>query len=238
MKLNTSDLSLEGGLTEDEAIEIVRELAKLDTDFVEFSGGSYEDGVMLAGPPEYAKESTARREAFFLHFSARARKIVREVSKAKGKELPIIVTGGFTTRRGMAIAVQTKDCEFVGLGRAICVEPDLPGRMLRGEAEKAKPWNLSWGLGNYLFPIGRAWTWFQLNEIFIAEVGWRLRSFFGLEGLLHDLTLFPWQRKYHLVNKPVPVWPWGLGIMMRDIYFDHARWWIVRKLYYGSAEEW
>ena len=42
VKLNTSDLSLEGGLTEDESIEIVRELATLETDFVEVSGGSYE----------------------------------------------------------------------------------------------------------------------------------------------------------------------------------------------------
>lgn len=177
VKLNTSDLSLEGGLTEPEALDIVRELAKLETDFVELSGGSYEDGVMLAGPPEYAKESTKRREAFFLHFSARARDVVREVAKSQNKALPIIVTGGFKTRKGMAIAVKTRDTDFVGLGRAICVEPDLPGRMLRGEADKAKDWVVSWGwLGDRIFRAGRAWTVFQLDMVFIAKV----KLFIGL----------------------------------------------------------
>lgn len=116
----------------------------------------------------------------------------------------------FKTRRGMAIAVATQDCEFVGLGRAICVEPTLPQRLLTSETDSAVPWNVSWGsLGNLLFPNGRAWTWFQLQMIYI--------------GL----------RKYWMLNKPVAFWPWGLGVIFRDCYFDPKRIWIVRKLYYG-----
>ncbi|KAI9013437.1 hypothetical protein DFJ74DRAFT_682159 [Hyaloraphidium curvatum] len=210
VKLNTSDLSLEGGLDEEEALGVVEALAELGADFIEVSGGSYEDGVMLAGPPNYAKESTKRREAFFLHFSVRARQKIKDVAQRTGKApTPMLVTGGFKTRRGMAIAVATGDCEFVGLGRSICVEPDLPARMLRLEADSAvDQWNVSWGLGDRFFPIGRAWTWFQIQLHYIA------------------------QKRYELLNKPVGLFPWGLGIMMRDIYTDPKKWWIARKLYY------
>lgn len=263
VKLNTSDLSLEGGLTEPEAMEIVRELAKLGPDFVELSGGSYEvrrlrldpfeaqkqksltipstqDGVMLAGPPEYAKESTKRREAFFLHFSSQARQAIRQVSKDTNKPLSIIVTGGFKTRKGMAIAVKTNDCEFVGLGRSICVEADLPGRMLRGEVDKCVDvWNVSWGLGDYLFPLGRAWTWWVVlrprRTILLQVVGGnRSRETptiflprFQIQ--LHYIA----QRKYWLLNKPVDLFPWGAGIIFRDVYFDPQKFWIARKFWYG-----
>lgn len=61
---------------------------------------------------------TAAREAFFLEFSKAIRGAIPDV--------PLMVTGGFRTRRGMEAAVSENACDFVGIGRPAVLSPSLP----------------------------------------------------------------------------------------------------------------
>lgn len=71
------------------------------------------------------KQSTRERKAYFARFIPEIRPYV---SHAK-----IMVTGGFRTVQGMTDALSNDGIDLIGLGRPLCVEPDLAGRLLKGE---------------------------------------------------------------------------------------------------------
>ena len=73
--------------------------------------------MMQPNAPSPSARSKAR-EAFFLSFS-------REI-RSHFPSVPLIVTGGFRSRQGMATAVGEGDCDLVGLGRPAVLEPALP----------------------------------------------------------------------------------------------------------------
>lgn len=91
-------------------------------DFVELSGGTYQSLSF-----KHRRESTKKREAFFLEF---ADMIAPVLHKTK-----TFVTGGFLTAGGMAQALQSVD--GIGLARPSCQEPDLPKRILSGRVKGA-----------------------------------------------------------------------------------------------------
>ncbi|KAJ9138169.1 NADH oxidase 3 [Pleurostoma richardsiae] len=105
-------------------IEQLRLITEAGVDFLEISGGSYENPTMFlgtdkaAGEVEKKSERTKAREAFFLEF---ARSI-----RDKFPHVPLVVTGGFRTRAGMEAAVRAGDCEMAGLGRPAVLNPALP----------------------------------------------------------------------------------------------------------------
>ena len=117
IKLNSADF-LRGGFTEEESMEVVESLAGEGIDLVEVSGGTYEKPAMVG---HHLKESTRRREAYFLDY---AEKVRRRVST------PIVVTGGFRTGPAMLEALNSGATDFIGLGRPLAVDPDLPNRLL------------------------------------------------------------------------------------------------------------
>lgn len=150
VKLNSSDY-IQGGLTEEDALENVKWLAETGLcDFIEVSGGNYENpGFLTEGfdaDAETAKlkeqkqeqasienkpsinkvsDRTKKREALFATFAKRAREVL-----PKGSSMQIIVTGGLRTRGGMASALETGAIDGVGIGRPACVYPDLPDYIL------------------------------------------------------------------------------------------------------------
>ena len=67
-------------------------------------------------------ERTKAREAFFLEFASIIRKECPGV--------PLLVTGGFSTRNGMERAVAGGDCDLVGLGRPAVLNPALPNNII------------------------------------------------------------------------------------------------------------
>ncbi|KAL4974911.1 hypothetical protein BDW66DRAFT_167530 [Aspergillus desertorum] len=94
-------------------------------DFVEISGGTYEDPQMMQAAAEPQKEKSSRtlaREAFFLKFASAIRHEIPDV--------PLLVTGGFRSRRGLAAAINDNACDLVGLGRPAVLHPDLPKSVL------------------------------------------------------------------------------------------------------------
>ena len=91
-------------------------------DFVELSGGTYEELAF-----QHKRESTKKREAFFLDF---AETIVPALTKTK-----TYITGGFKTAGAMVNALSTVD--GVGLGRPVCQEPRLCADILSGKVKGA-----------------------------------------------------------------------------------------------------
>ncbi len=134
VKLNSADFQ-KGGFTEDASMAVVAALEAEGIDLLEVSGGTYEKAVMFEETVP-TKDSSARREAFFADYAARVRALT---------SVPVLVTGGFRTRAGMDDALVSGATDLVGMARPLAFDPDLPARLLSGEAEAARPVKLSTG---------------------------------------------------------------------------------------------
>ncbi|GLI80303.1 hypothetical protein PoHVEF18_008656 [Penicillium ochrochloron] len=157
IKLNSADHS---STTFEETMTQIALLVSAGLDFLEISGGTYEDPQMM-GYPNPTKTSsspnangngnaksarTAAREAFFLEFAH----TVRE----RHPELVLMLTGGFRTRAGAEAAINDGACDLVGIARPAAVDPKFPLLLLDEEVpdekavlllEKAPvPWFAKW----------------------------------------------------------------------------------------------
>ena len=100
MKLNSTDFQ-KGGFTETESIQVAKILEDAGLDLLEISGGTYEQPKLIGADQisinpdrsEHRKESTIAREAYFLEYAKNIREAV---------SLPLMVTGGFRSREGIA----------------------------------------------------------------------------------------------------------------------------------------
>jgi 2,4-dienoyl-CoA reductase-like NADH-dependent reductase (Old Yellow Enzyme family) len=123
VKLNSADFQ-KGGFSEDESILVAQALKEAGVDLLEISGGTYEKAVMMGITQ---RESSRKREAYFLEFAEKLREAV---------DIPLWVTGGFRTRDGMEDALASGAVDVIGLGRPLAVEPDFPRRLLAGETDR------------------------------------------------------------------------------------------------------
>lgn len=121
IKINSVEFQNKGFDTE-ECKALCASLEANRFDFVELSGGTYEE-IAFA----HKKDSTRKREAFFLDF---AETIVPALSKTK-----TFITGGFKTVGAMVKALDTVD--GVGLARPVCQEPRLCADILSGQVKGA-----------------------------------------------------------------------------------------------------
>ncbi|MGD6994735.1 NADH:flavin oxidoreductase/NADH oxidase family protein [Sutcliffiella horikoshii] len=122
VKLNSADF-MKAGFTEDEALQVIQTLDQLGIDLIEVSGGSYESPQMTG---VNVKESSKKREAYFLEFASEAKKV---------STAPLVVTGGFRTLNGMKEAILEGSTSMVGLARPMAVYPYLPKELLQGKRE-------------------------------------------------------------------------------------------------------
>ncbi len=120
VKLNSADFQ-KGGFSEEDSLEVIKALDKLNIDFIEISGGTYETPSMTG---VNKKNRTSVREAYFLEFSEKIRKYVNT---------PLMVTGGFRTRAGMDSALQSSACDLIGVARPLAVETAVVERLIAGE---------------------------------------------------------------------------------------------------------
>ncbi len=109
VKLNSSD-QLEGGLGEDDALQVVAALDKSSVDLIDISGGTYFPGAKSAS-------DSAGRGPYFIEFAKRARLLTSK---------PLMLTGGFKTRAQAEEAVLSGAVDVVGIARALALEPTLP----------------------------------------------------------------------------------------------------------------
>ncbi|KAJ6180221.1 hypothetical protein N7519_010682 [Penicillium mononematosum] len=138
IKLNSADHS---STTFEETMTQIALLAEAGLDFMEISGGSYEDPKMMGyGKANLATEPkssrTAAREAFFLEFSKEVRQ--------RHPELVLMLTGGFRSRAGAEAAIRDNACDLVGIGRPAAIDAKFPRLLLDesvGDDEAQLPLN-------------------------------------------------------------------------------------------------
>jgi len=161
VKLNSADFQ-QGGFTFEECKQVVRWLEADGCDLLEISGGNYEQPSMMGARAKQevdanaapVRESTRRREAYFLDYAA----AMREVTA-----MPLLVTGGFRTGEGMQDALASGALDVVGLARPLCSEPDIPARLLAGERDAARSDEKT------IDPPQAGLAWFCLQIIRLAE---------------------------------------------------------------------
>ena len=132
IKLNASDFQ-KGGFTNAECLQLVEWLNDSSLDLLELSGGSLEQpkvvGVSLKDEGvDGRRESTLKREAYFIEFAA----AVRAVAK-----MPVMVTGGFRTAAGMVAALNAGELDLVGIGRPLIADPLTAAKLISGEIDRA-----------------------------------------------------------------------------------------------------
>ncbi|WP_299619503.1 NADH:flavin oxidoreductase/NADH oxidase family protein [uncultured Tateyamaria sp.] len=125
VKLNSADFQ-KGGFTLEDSCQVAKWLQEDGIDLIELSGGTYEKMSFVNGTEDEQRDSTKRREAYFLDYA-------REVRKAVS--VPIMVTGGFRTRTAMEAAVTEDGIDMIGLARPLCVLPDAVADILAGKVE-------------------------------------------------------------------------------------------------------
>jgi len=111
IKLNSADFQ-KGGFSEEESLEIVKILSKEGIDLIEISGGTYEAPAMMGK----RKESTLKREVYFMDYIEKARKITNT---------PLMLTGGFRTTSVMKEAIAFNKLDVVGIARPFAVYPNI-----------------------------------------------------------------------------------------------------------------
>ncbi|MFT3818072.1 MAG: NADH:flavin oxidoreductase/NADH oxidase family protein [Rubrivivax sp.] len=133
VKLNSADFQ-RGGFDQDDSATVAGWLQAAGVDLIEISGGNYEQPRMIdfdRKDPLAAdkRESTRRREAYFLDF----------VPKLRARtQVPVMVTGGFRTLAAMERAVAEDGVDVIGLGRPMVLNPDLANDLLSGRLERAE----------------------------------------------------------------------------------------------------
>ncbi|MBX9662404.1 NADH:flavin oxidoreductase/NADH oxidase family protein [Novosphingobium sp.] len=135
VKLNSADFQ-KGGFAFEDSMLVARWLQDAGVDLLEISGGSYEQPAMMDipgmeapdAPPKQA--STIAREAYFVDFAKTMRASLT---------MPLMVTGGFRTRRAMNTALEQGGADVIGLGRPLCVDTAGPAKLLAG-AEELDRW--------------------------------------------------------------------------------------------------
>lgn len=148
IKLNAADFQRGGFSFEDSQI-VAGWLDDASIDLIEISGGTYEqpkmanaEGAGSAVHDPYASKASRARESYFARFGPEMRKSV--------KRAKLMVTGGFSTAEGMATAIAHDGFDLVGLARPLCLAPDAPAALLRGEAVNLALPKLRFGPG----PLG------------------------------------------------------------------------------------
>ncbi|KAE8372672.1 hypothetical protein BDV26DRAFT_297651 [Aspergillus bertholletiae] len=124
IKINAVEFQ-ESAFNLEETAQLCIELEKMCFDFVELSGGTYEDWTM--GRKQVA--SIPQHEGFFLEYG---RFYSERMERTK-----VYVTGGYRSVKGMIRAVQ--EIDGIGLARPLCQEPHLCSHILSGSAEKTPP---------------------------------------------------------------------------------------------------
>ena len=155
IKLNSSDFQ-RGGFTNAESAQVVQWLKDIGLDLLELSGGSWEQPSLIGMTfhPDQGvdapKESTTKREAYFIDYAARIRQIAR---------MPTMVTGGFRSAAAMNAALEAGEMDVVGLARPLVAEPETARALLEGASHVARPEAV-------LDPMhGQSWYYVQLLNL-------------------------------------------------------------------------
>jgi len=109
IKINSTD-QLVGGLTTEDALEVVQLLDQTSIDLIEISGGTYFPGAASSS------DGTASSGPYFSEFARSAKDVT---------SVPVAVTGGFKTRSDAISVLESGRADAVGIARALALDPAL-----------------------------------------------------------------------------------------------------------------
>lgn len=136
LKINSSDFK-DGGFSEEDSLYVIQQMDGLGIDFVEISGGSYENPKMMQG-----------QKGDQLPFAAYSRKIKQLI------HAPIILTGGIRTEETMRDVIDEGYADFVGLARPLAIEPALPNHIASKQYKTVETKRLTTGFASLDKKVG------------------------------------------------------------------------------------
>ena len=124
VKLNSADFQ-KGGLTEEESQEVVKMLDGEKIDLLEISGGTYEKVAFFLMNEDRGeiRESTKRREAYFMDFARKVRAI---------SNLPLLITGGFRTFDFCNEILENGELDLIGMARPFITDRQKIAEFIEG----------------------------------------------------------------------------------------------------------
>ncbi len=177
IKLNSSDFQ-KGGFSEGDSFKVAEALDAMGMDMIEISGGSWENPVNRKG---LVKESTRKREAYFLTY---AEKVRSKIGAA------LMVTGGFRTQEGMETAVEGGAVDIVGLARPFVMAPQMARHVLQGNAFESTVKPITTGIKKIDDMAIMEISWYSLQMKRISEGKKPRRKARGIFSLIHVLYHF------------------------------------------------
>lgn len=141
VKLNSADFQ-RGGFTEEESLEVVRMLDNEKIDLLEISGGTYEKLAFFTMNEEEGKrkESTKRREAYFIDFAKKIRAI---------SHLPLMITGGFRSYDFCNEVLSNGEVDLIGMARPFITNRDEISDFLKGKLPRLENLVLRTGIKQF-----------------------------------------------------------------------------------------
>jgi len=129
-------------------------------DLLEISGGTYEapamSGKTSSADGDTPKASTVEREAYFLEFAKRAKKITT---------MPTMVTGGFRSKSVMEAALQNQALDFIGMGKPFACDPNVADNLITGKLEKVAQKTIKMSKPTLESVSEMAWAKSQIHRI-------------------------------------------------------------------------
>ena len=116
IKINSTDFK-EDGLTEEDSLKTIIELANLGLDFVEISGGTYERPAMMGAT------SKSTNQVFFAEYSKKLKQKIK---------IPVVVTGGIRSINAMNTLLNDNTTDFIGIARPLTIDPNIPNKIKQG----------------------------------------------------------------------------------------------------------
>ncbi|PKG98532.1 NADH:flavin oxidoreductase/NADH oxidase family protein [Paraglaciecola sp. MB-3u-78] len=121
VKLNSADFQ-KGGFSLEDCITVASWLGEDGVDLLEISGGTYEQLSLIGVEPTDVRESTRKREAYFIEYAERIK---------QSAKIPVMITGGFRSRDVMERAIESGEVDVIGLARPLCTEPDCSTKLIQ-----------------------------------------------------------------------------------------------------------
>ena len=121
VKLNSADFQ-KGGFSLEDCITVASWLGEDGVDLLEISGGTYEQLSLIGVEPTEVRESTRKREAYFIEYAERIK---------QSAKIPVMITGGFRSRDVMERAIESGEVDVIGLARPLCTEPDCSAKLIQ-----------------------------------------------------------------------------------------------------------
>ncbi|KAI0353549.1 FMN-linked oxidoreductase [Trametes cingulata] len=137
VKINSGDYARDGSPNGSERpLAHVREIGSWGIiDFIEVSGGDYEDPTFV----DSAANFKSLRQVIFEDFASQSMQILSQTSTPNQRVPPLVVlTGGLTTLPRMASVLANNHADLLGIGRLSILRPEMPNELAASLERRAR----------------------------------------------------------------------------------------------------